>query len=257
MRFSLQPPIKNSIFIAFPVTTSNEQLRVKQLTFSGLESMPIQKQITFVAAVNKRDILERNFLASPCFRTPHPHQILIQEGFASASNAYNDAIDKSTNDLIVFIHQDVILPEGWLDDLERALIGLFGTRRPTSGASSVVTAKHFTTTDGVTSIPLDLGFWESRLSVLLQIQTLDEIVLIPCGNRPACDSTTACRTSTCMAPISALGLKRGAGRTTRFPPLCTQHPAGLDFAGGSLRMLPTREAKLEALDWRSRPRAFG
>ena len=51
----------------------------------------------------------------------HPHQVLIQEGYTSASRAYNDGIDLSTNDLIIFVHQDAILPENWFSDLERAL----------------------------------------------------------------------------------------------------------------------------------------
>jgi len=78
--------------------------------------------VTFVIPVKQKgQIVLDNFLASPCLKNPHPHQILIQENFTSAAKAYNDAIDKSENDLIVFAHQDVILPEEWINDLERAL----------------------------------------------------------------------------------------------------------------------------------------
>src|SRR5882762_7125687 len=83
--------------------------------------MPDLGAITFVVAVNKREVLENNFLASPCFLKPHSHQMLLQEGFCSAALAYNDAIDKSINDLIVFCHQDIFLPESWLSQLWGAL----------------------------------------------------------------------------------------------------------------------------------------
>jgi hypothetical protein len=80
-----------------------------------------KRTFTFVVAVNNRGVLENNFPSSPCFRYPHAHEILIREGFTSAAKAYNDAIDQSHNDFIVFAHQDVIFPEQWLNQLESAL----------------------------------------------------------------------------------------------------------------------------------------
>jgi Glycosyltransferase like family len=138
--------------------------------------MSTDRQITFVAAANKRDILETNLLASACLRVPHRHQILVQEGFSSASKAYNDAIDKSTNDLIVFVHQDVILPESWLADLERSLnylehddpqwgvIGCYGETLHDHGRGYVYSS--------------GLGILGKRFDRPARIQTLDEIVLI-------------------------------------------------------------------------------
>ena len=58
------------------------------------------------------------------------------------AEAYNDAIDKAQNDLIIFAHQDVIFPEQWLPHLERVLqyleendpqwgvLGCYGKTRP-------------------------------------------------------------------------------------------------------------------------------
>src|SRR5205823_3822561 len=77
--------------------------------------------ITFVVAVNDRDILASNLLASPCFRQPHTYELLLQEGFTSATAAYNDGLRRSSNDLVIFVHQDVFLPEGWIAELDRAL----------------------------------------------------------------------------------------------------------------------------------------
>jgi hypothetical protein len=138
--------------------------------------MPTPRQVTFVVAVNKRDVLENNFLASPCLRVPHPHEILIQGAYASASKAYNDAIDKSTNDLVVFVHQDIILPESWLADLERALtcleqddpqwgvIGCYGETLHDQGRGYVYSS--------------GLGILGKPFERPARIQTLDEIVLI-------------------------------------------------------------------------------
>jgi len=129
-----------------------------------------------VAVKTRAGILENNFLSSPCFRKPHPHQILIQEGYPSASGAYNDAINKSENDLIIFVHQDVILPEPWLPQLERALnylevddpqwgvIGCYGETLDDNGRGYVYSSGR-----GILGKPFERP---------ARIQTLDEIVLI-------------------------------------------------------------------------------
>lgn len=65
--------------------------------------------------------------------------LALQVGFDSVCQAYNNALDGSDNDIVVFLHPDVYLPDGWdrqFDDaiswLERhdpewAVLGLFGT----------------------------------------------------------------------------------------------------------------------------------
>jgi hypothetical protein len=138
--------------------------------------MPSTEAITFVVAVNRRDILENNFLASPCFRGSHAHQILLQENFGSAAKAYNDAIDRSVNGLIVFCHQDVFLPETWLPELQESLNWL---EKDDPGWGVL----------GCSGITLDgrytgyvyssgLGVIGKRSAQPTPIQTLDEIVLI-------------------------------------------------------------------------------
>ncbi len=134
------------------------------------------RPITFVVAVNNREIFERNLLASPCFRTGHGYQILAQEGFDSAAKAYNDAIDRSSNDLIVFCHQDIFLPETWLRQLEGAVtcveaqdpgwgvLGSYGKTQDGRGWGHVYSSGR-----KVIGEPLQQP---------VPIQTLDEIVLI-------------------------------------------------------------------------------
>jgi hypothetical protein len=135
-----------------------------------------RSKFTFAVAVNNRSILENNFLASPCFRKPHGHEILIQEGFSSAGAAYNDAVERSKNDLLIFAHQDMIFPEPWLDQLESALeylenydpawgvLGCYGETQYDRGRGSVYQP--------------NLGMVGVSIDRPTPIQTLDEIVLI-------------------------------------------------------------------------------
>jgi hypothetical protein len=44
---------------------------------------------------------------------------LLQRNFPSASLAYNEAIERAQNDLIVCMHQDIYLPEGWVENLQK------------------------------------------------------------------------------------------------------------------------------------------
>jgi len=134
------------------------------------------KPLTFVVATNNRKTLERNFLASPCVREPHAHQVLLQERFESAAAAYNDAIARSKNDLIVFVHQDILLPQGWLSDLQLALesleatdpiwgvLGCYGQNRQNEGRGYLYDC--------------GLGIIGAPFEEPQPVQTLDEIVLI-------------------------------------------------------------------------------
>ncbi len=138
--------------------------------------MPDAKSITFVIAVNNKSVFESNFLASPCLSGAHSHQIIVQEGFSSASIAYNDAIDRSANDLIVFAHQDIIFPESWLLDLQRALdslertdpqwgvLGCYGETLDDHGRGYIYSG--------------GLGIMGKPMGHPAPVQTLDEIVLI-------------------------------------------------------------------------------
>jgi hypothetical protein len=78
--------------------------------------------VTFVVSRSGNpSIFERNFAASPALKGIRPDRIIVQQGFSSASLAYNDAIAKANTDVIVFAHQDVYFPETWLADLDRSL----------------------------------------------------------------------------------------------------------------------------------------
>lgn len=133
-------------------------------------------KITFVVAVNNRQVFEDNFLASPCLRGTHNHEIIVQEGFGSAAKAFNYALDRVSNELVVFCHQDVYLPEGWLGDLRRALdyLAIHDPKWGVLGCSGItVDHEHwrYLYSSG-------LGVSGTALEHPMPVQTLDEIVLI-------------------------------------------------------------------------------
>ena len=131
--------------------------------------------ITFVVATNNREILEKNLLASPCLCGTHRHQIVVQEDFKSAAAAYNDALDKSSNDLIVFCHQDMFFPPGWISDLQ-SIIERLEIKDPDWGVLGCFGATQDGQLHGYVHSS-GLGIL-GRYSDPTEVQTLDEIVLI-------------------------------------------------------------------------------
>jgi hypothetical protein len=132
---------------------------------------------TFAVAVNNMEILQKNLFLSPGLQDGHKHQVLIKENYPSASLAYNSAIDEAENEIIIFIHQDVYLPETWFSDISRCLsyfeekkinwgvLGCFGSRKDAVGGLGKV----YTT---------GLGLHGNELNEPELVETLDEIILI-------------------------------------------------------------------------------
>jgi len=113
-------------------------------------SIPNFEPITFVVAVNDRDELRHNLLSSPVARA-HAHEWILIENFGnqryqSISRLYHDAVENARNDLVFFVHQDVLLPEGWerrmflellaLEKLDSkwGILGAVGALPPVPGA---------------------------------------------------------------------------------------------------------------------------
>ena len=69
--------------------------------------------LTFIVPVADEEVFHSNFLASPTLRGSHPHQIIPQRGFRCAGEAYTDGLDRALNDIVIFVHQDVVLPANW------------------------------------------------------------------------------------------------------------------------------------------------
>ncbi|MBV8277705.1 MAG: hypothetical protein JO170_20925 [Verrucomicrobia bacterium] len=76
-------------------------------------------ECTVVSATNNEAVLNSCLLSSPDIQ--EAVTVMLQKGYSSAATAYNVAIDQAESDLLIFVHQDVYLPRGWLASLQRAL----------------------------------------------------------------------------------------------------------------------------------------
>ena len=95
--------------------------------------------ISVVAAVNDECIFEKNLKASNILSNPDV-KLFKQLGFSSASLAYNEGLKNSSCEIVIFAHQDVYFPTGWMDQLasnisflnqsdpEWAVIGVYGVK---------------------------------------------------------------------------------------------------------------------------------
>lgn len=131
---------------------------------------------SFVVAVSDRYLLKNNFLESPCFFENHRIEIILKEGFESATKAYNSGIKSASGEYIVFIHQDVFLPENWLNevlesictleqhDVNWGVLGCYGVTPSGEG-------KGFVFSTGLGNIGMPFKKPEN-------VRILDEIVLI-------------------------------------------------------------------------------
>ena len=97
-----------------------------------LEPMPKPisnfEKVTFVVAVNDWEELRVNLLSSPIARSREHEWILVENSgnnrYESISRLYAEAQQRARNDLVFFIHQDVLLPEGWEARMFEGLAGL-------------------------------------------------------------------------------------------------------------------------------------
>ena len=129
---------------------------------------------SLISPVNSEGTLNKCLLQSPDIAAVS--EVFFQKNYPTAASAYNNAIDRTTADLMIFVHQDVYFPPGWLKALENSLaalsladpnwgvLGVWG--RQTNGSP----AGHlYWNPVGVGGRPFE-GF--------IEVETLDEVVLI-------------------------------------------------------------------------------
>lgn len=75
-------------------------------------------QIVLCCASHSDEILNGNLARSPCV-TSGAVRLHVERGAPSASVAYNRALAATSEEIVVFVHHDVYLPQGW-DRLLRA-----------------------------------------------------------------------------------------------------------------------------------------
>jgi len=70
---------------------------------------------SLIAAVNNERVLANSLLRSPDLTSAS--DVTLKRGFASAGFAYNAGMAESSGAVLVFAHQDVYLPRGWISSL--------------------------------------------------------------------------------------------------------------------------------------------
>ena len=127
-----------------------------------------------ISAVNDESVLRTSLLDSPGIRSAN--EVILQRGYASAASAYNVAIRKASSDLLVFMHQDVYLPEGWIDLVTKAADAL-SVQDPDWGVIGVWGMVDSQRRAGYLYWTGDYG-WERPFEGVKEVKSLDEVVLI-------------------------------------------------------------------------------
>ncbi len=139
--------------------------------------MNSHQSLTLVSAITDWEVLRENLLASPCLHTDRPLQFIFKQGYSAAGLAYNEALEAARHDLVIFVHQDVYLPEQWLDQVMTSIVAL-ETFDPHWGVLGCY-GRSRDHALGIGRVYTTGCQWHgSRILQPVQVDTLDEIVLI-------------------------------------------------------------------------------
>lgn len=133
-----------------------------------------------VAAVNDDDILDSNLALSPAIAR-NPTRLVTFRDQPSASRAYNKGLRTTDARIYIFVHQDVYLPTGWEDQLQRQ-INQLDEQDPSwavAGVYGVGKDGHHVGRVWSSGIGKELG---APLAAPVQVQSLDELLIILRGS---------------------------------------------------------------------------
>ncbi len=142
---------------------------------------PTLEPLLFVTAVSSLDTLRRRLLASPCLQ-PGRRPLVLRWNARSAAEAFNPVLEAGpAARWVVWVHQDVVLPEGWDARFLAAVatlpartgvVGLYGVRGGPAGTTHVGQV-------------LDRGRWlHSGLPLPCPVDSLDELLFAVPGDSP-------------------------------------------------------------------------
>ena len=136
----------------------------------GLQSM----SVCFITPCNNEAVLQSSLLASPALEGA---EVSVQRAAASASQAHNRGIATTRAEVMVFMHQDVYLPPGWMDQFRSAL-ALLDRKDPSWGVLGLFGAERSGKGQGIidsTGLQRMIG---SRFEGVREVETLDEVMLV-------------------------------------------------------------------------------
>jgi hypothetical protein len=126
-----------------------------------------------VSVYKDEEVLQSTLLRSPALKMAR--RVLCQRDFPNVSAAYNAAIRDTDEEVLVFAHPDVYLPEAWYERFARCLEGL-AREDPAWGVAGMVgctrdgSARGFAYSAGIG------GFIGMPFSQPCEVRTLDEFV---------------------------------------------------------------------------------
>lgn len=136
----------------------------------------MMNSVQLFCVANNKHILARDFLRSPEINAGCVSLEIIWDA-ASASIAYNDAVNRASADILVFAHQDIYFPQGWFRKLKEVCDRLT-SMDPSWAVAGLI---------GVTKDCRYVGhLWDSGLGAICggpfevpeEAASLDEVVLI-------------------------------------------------------------------------------
>ena len=130
---------------------------------------------TIISAVNDDAVLKSCLLDSPGIKSAS--EVILQRGFSSAPRAYNEAIAKAKTDLLVFVHQDMYFPDGWIESVQRAIETL-ETKDPNWGVLGVWGTLDDVKRAGYLCWTGNAGMERPPFEGGQEVMSLDEVVLI-------------------------------------------------------------------------------
>lgn len=132
--------------------------------------------IAVVAAVNDDECLANNLCASPMF-VKNGVPLIVKRDYKSASLAYNDGLDCSDADVVIFTHQDVYFPGGWEKKLLLAIQSLESSDKGWGVLGVIGADRDGNLVGGAWSNGLQRKI-ESKFTSPAPVRSFDEIVLI-------------------------------------------------------------------------------
>ncbi len=132
--------------------------------------------LAFACASNDARILRENLARSPALADGR-HRLQVVENAASAAQAYNAVLDAATEDVVVFAHHDVYLPEGW-DALLAARVAEVAAQDPGWGVLGAFGVGFDARNRGVVWSS-SIGFIAGVMPTMpVPVQSFDELLLV-------------------------------------------------------------------------------
>lgn len=136
----------------------------------------IRNNILIACVSNNVDLLASNLSISPDVLSGRV-RLLVKKDFSSASIAFNQVVEESEEDVIVFVHQDVYLPAGWVTRLAGFIesLALKNIEWGVLGVAGVSRKEGFVGHLWSTGLSNVLG---GKFKGFVEVETVDEVVIV-------------------------------------------------------------------------------